>query len=438
MPIASFQLPDGKIADFEVPEGMSQEEIEQAVAPELRRLVAPPAPPKPEESGFLRQAADVPVNIAKGAASGVRALSDIFGANNPVSRAIRGTEDYLDSLLSAQARNDQQEIARIMKEAEDQGLGAQVVAGVKAFATAPVDFLSQALGSAVPIVAGGLAASVARLGTAGVRAVTTGLGAGTGAGIVKGSIYDAVKGALTEAGESPEVAEARAQAAQSYGGENWGQILTGTALGGLAGRTGVEKLLLDRFGKEEVAEQAAKGVGRRAAEGAVTEAVPEMAQAGQEQLAQNIALQREGFDVSTLRGVAGAATLEGLAGGALGGGLGALSRGAPPAAPVEAPPEAPPAPPVVTNYQTIDQAGNPTTISVAQDDTGTIVATGPDGEPIDLSNMVSAGFTVEDSIKSVFSAPDAPVVPAAAAPRQGLSQRLLRRPPLLPHRPHHH
>ena len=261
MPIASFQLPNGKIADFEVPEGLSQEEIEQAVAPELRRLVAPPPPPKQEESGFFRQTLDVPIGIAKGAASGVRALSDIFGANNPVSRAISGTEDYLDSLLSAQARNDQQEIARIMKEAEDKGLGAQVAAGVKAFATAPVDFLSQALGSAVPIVAGGLAASVARLGAAGVGAVTTGLGAGTGAGIVKGSIYDAVKGALTEAGESPEVAEARAQAAQSYGGENWGLILAGTALGGLAGRTGVEKLLLDRFGKQEVAEQAAKGIG---------------------------------------------------------------------------------------------------------------------------------------------------------------------------------
>jgi hypothetical protein len=418
MPIASFQLPNGKIADFEVPEGLSQEEIEQAVAPELRRLIAPPPPPKQEESGFFRQTLDVPIGIVKGAASGVRALSDIFGANNPVSRAISGTEDYLDSLLSAQARNDQQEIARIMKEAEDKGLGAQVAAGVKAFATAPVDFLSQALGSAVPIVAGGLAASVARLGALGVGAVTTGLGAGTGAGIVKGSIYDAVKGALTEAGESPEVAEARAQAAQSYGGENWGQILTGTALGGLAGRTGVEKLLLDRFGKQEVAEQAAKGVGRRAAEGAVTEAVPEMAQAGQEQLAQNIALQREGFETPTLRGVAGAATLEGLAGGALGGGLGAISRGAPPEAAPPAEPEAPPAPPVVTNYQTIDQAGNPATISVAQDDTGTIVATGPDGEPVDLSNMVSAGFTIEDSIKSVFSAPEAPVVPAApeAAP----------------------
>jgi len=420
MPIASFQLPNGKIADFEVPEGLSQEEIEQAVAPELRRLVAPPPPPKQEESGFFRQTLDVPIGIAKGAASGVRALSDIFGANNPVSRAISGTEDYLDSLLSAQARNDQQEIARIMKEAEDKGLGAQVAAGVKAFATAPVDFLSQALGSAVPIVAGGLAASVARLGALGVGAVTTGLGAGTGAGIVKGSIYDAVKGALTEAGESPEVAEARAQAAQSYGGENWGQILTGTALGGLVGRTGVEKLLLDRFGKQEVAEQAAKGIGRRAAEGAVTEAVPEIAQAGQEQLAQNIALQRAGFDVPTLRGVAGAATLEGLAGGALGGGLGAISRGAPPEAAPPAEPEAPPAPPVVTNYQTIDQTGNPATISVAQDNTGTIVATGPDGEPVDLSNMVSAGFTIEDSIKSVFSAPEAPVVPApeaAPAPR---------------------
>jgi hypothetical protein len=33
--------------------------------------------------------------------------------------------------------------------------------------------------------------------------------------------------------------------------------------------------------------------------------VPEAAQAGQEQLAGNIALQREGFDVPTFRGVAG-------------------------------------------------------------------------------------------------------------------------------------
>jgi hypothetical protein len=47
--------------------------------------------------------------------------------------------------------------------------------------------------------------------------------------------------------------------------------------------------------------------------------VPEALQAGQEQMAANIALQREGFDVATSRGVAGAATSEGLVGGLLGG-----------------------------------------------------------------------------------------------------------------------
>ena len=409
MPIASFQLPDGKIADFEVPEGMSQEEIEQAVAPELRRLVAPPAPPKPEESGFLRQVADVPVTVAKGAASGVRAIADIFGANNPVSRGIRGAEDYLDSLLSAEARNDQQEIARIMKEAEDKGVAAEVTAAAKAFASAPVDFLAQALGSAAPAVAGGLYAKLLKLGAAGVGAVTTGIGGATGAGIVKGSIYDAVKGALTEAGESPEVAEARAQAAQSYGGENWGQILTGTALGGLAGRTGVEKLLLNRFGKAEVAEQAAKGVGRRAAEGAVTEAIPEMIQAGQEQLAQNVALQREGFDVSTLRGVAGAATLEGLAGGALGAGLGALPSGA------QAEPTVTPTPPVEepktvsTNiYDVVDFDGNQTKVAVTEDDLGNIVAKDVNGEEVDLTNVISSGVSIQDAVKKTFSPDDAP------------------------------
>ncbi|NBW19261.1 MAG: hypothetical protein EBR82_65930, partial [Caulobacteraceae bacterium] len=47
-------------------------------------------------------------------------------------------------------------------------------------------------------------------------------------------------------------------------------------------------------------------------------------QAGQEQLAENIALQRQGFDVPTMRGVAGQAALEGLAGFGLGAGLGAM------------------------------------------------------------------------------------------------------------------
>ena len=80
-------------------------------------LASPAAAPKEPESGVLRQIADVPLGVAKGVTSGIRMLSDIFGADNPVSQALKGTEGYLNDLMSAQARNDQKEIARIMKEA---------------------------------------------------------------------------------------------------------------------------------------------------------------------------------------------------------------------------------------------------------------------------------------------------------------------------------
>ena len=273
-----------------------------------------------EKQSVFRQVADVPISIGRGAAQGIRMIADAFGPDNVVSQAYRGMEDYLGELYSAQAKNDQKKIAQIMKDAEDKGIGDQLIAAVKAFTTAPVNMLSQALGTAAPIVVGGLAGSLARLGVTGVGAIQTGLGAAMGAGTVKGTIYEAVKSALTESGEDPRIAEQKAREAQSYTGENWGQVLTGTVLGGVAGKFGVEDLLLKRFTQKAAQE----GLLRRSLTAGATEAVPEMAQAGQEQLAENIALQRQGFDVPTMRGVAGQTALEGLTGFGLGAGLGAL------------------------------------------------------------------------------------------------------------------
>jgi hypothetical protein len=104
--------------------------------------------------------------------------------------------------MSAQAKNDQQEIARIMKDAEDKGVLDQVKAGIKAFTVAPIDTLSGALGTAGPVIIGALGAKVLGAGalvTTGVSALT---GAGMGAGTIKGSIYEETKNALKEAGAS--------------------------------------------------------------------------------------------------------------------------------------------------------------------------------------------------------------------------------------------
>jgi hypothetical protein len=178
--------------------------------------------------------------------------------------------------------------------------------------------------------------------------VSTGLGATMGAGVVKGTIYGSVKDALMEAGQDEATAEAKAQEAQAYGGENWGSILAGTVLGGVAGRTGVEKMILGKFAAKEGAEQALLPAAGR---GAVTEAVPEAVQAGQEKMAENIALQKfadeTGEEVPLFRGVAGQAALEGLVGGALGAGVGATTRTRP--APVT--PTGEPTEPQITEEQ---------------------------------------------------------------------------------------
>lgn len=346
MRIYEIQAPNGRIYEIKGPDNASQDQLfnfvksqmydeeldnlrkqRQARLDEQLKEASKPVEPKPENQSTLRQLADVPLGLAKGATQGVRMIADAFGADNPISSTLRGVEDYIGELYSAQAKNDQKKIAQIMKDAEDKGIGDQLVAAVKAFATAPVDMLSQALGTAAPIVVGGLVGSVARLGAAGVGAVQTGLGGAMGAGTVKGTIYEAVKGALTDAGEDPKVAERKAREAQSYTGENWGQVLAGTVLGGIAGKFGVEDLLLKRFTQKAAQEgvgAVTPGVIRRSLTAGATEAVPEMAQAGQEQLAENVALQRAGFDVPTFRGVAGQAALEGLAGAGLGAGLGAL------------------------------------------------------------------------------------------------------------------
>jgi hypothetical protein len=56
MPIARFRLPNGKIARFQVPEGLSQEELEDLVAPQLfalSREEPKPEPRKAEDVGFI-------------------------------------------------------------------------------------------------------------------------------------------------------------------------------------------------------------------------------------------------------------------------------------------------------------------------------------------------------------------------------------------------
>ena len=337
--VHKVEIPGGFL-NIEAPENASPEAILK-----FARDVAYPQylqetkKPEEEKSSALRQAADIPLNVAQGAVSGFRMIADAFGADSDTSKNIRGVENYLGDLMSAQAKNNKKEISRIMQEAEKQGTYEQVVAGLKALAVAPVDTLSNAFGTMAPVIVGSLAAEI--IGPTFAVASGLGIGGAMGAGTVKGAIYDNVKQAFLEANPNdPATAEARAIKAQEYGGENLDLILGGAALGGLEATTGVQPMvraaLTRRFGselaKEALAKEALKDTGRslpaRVGIGALHEAPLEAAQGAQEQYAGNVAQAREGFDVDPMAGVVAHGVLEGTAGGILGSSVaGATGKG---------------------------------------------------------------------------------------------------------------
>jgi len=309
------------------------------------QIVDPFAPqPKPEDQSILRSVADVPLKAVSGLATGVRLVADAFGAGSDVSKSIKGVEDYIGELYSAQSKKDSAEISRIMKDAEDKGVLDQVKAGIKAFTIAPIDTLVNALGTSAPAIVAGLGASVFGAGALAATAVGAGVGSIMGAGTIKGTIYDAVKEELGKTNMPKEQIEARAQAAQDYNGENLDQILMGSALGAIGASTGFEPAIARQVAKQIIT----NSVKKQAAVTGAKEFVGEAAQGGQEQLAQNIALQREGYDVPTMRGVVGQGTMEGLAGAGLGAAAGASegleARRAAEAAPTQEPatPKQPP------------------------------------------------------------------------------------------------
>ena len=253
MPLYRITSPEGQTYEIDGPDGATQEEIVAQIKSQI-------ASAQPKEQSQLRQVADVPLKIGAGVVGGVRMVTDAFGANNPVSQNLKGMEGYISDLFSAQSKKDSAEISRIMKDAEDKGVGDQLKAAVNAFSTAPIDFLANALGTAAPAIAAGMAGAVLRLGAAGVGAMQAGTGATMGAGIIKGSIYDAVKEELKKTDMSPEQVEARAQKAQEYGGENLDSILAGAALTGLASTVGIDPIIARGLSKKIIGEAAGKGL----------------------------------------------------------------------------------------------------------------------------------------------------------------------------------
>ena len=339
MPLYRITAPNGVTYQTEGPEGATPEQVKAVIL----RAHPEAATPKQEENlleqvplvgGALAGLADIPLSAAQGLAGTGKTITDLFGADNAVSGFLGDVTRLAGELKSAGSREDAITSAAIQKEAEDKGIWEQVKAAAKSFALSPIETTASVAGSAVPFA---LAAMTGGLPAAAV------LGAASGVGMIKGDIYDAVQEELLKTGKvTPEQAAAIAEQAQEYGGENTDMMALGGALGALAAATGLAPAVANRLGARAAAKATAKAAARETAEkaalaglpaeataqvtgkaapgfarsaltGAVTEAVPEGAQAGQERYAQNLALQREGFDVDLMKGVAGQAAFEGIA-----------------------------------------------------------------------------------------------------------------------------
>jgi hypothetical protein len=152
MPIARFQLPDGRVARFEVPEGTSPEAAQQMMELELPSILKPPAPPKPETTlgGNLKE-------FAKGIVPGAVGLAET---------AATGASALLPEDMEKSARKTISETAAAAKKPFEAEKGYEESVGRR---------LGEGVGSTLPFFL---------LGPAGVagRAVGAGIGAAAGAG----------------------------------------------------------------------------------------------------------------------------------------------------------------------------------------------------------------------------------------------------------------
>lgn len=412
------RLPDGTII-ANVPEGTTQSELMRRVGLMNAASVAEQKPTGP--AGF--SLGDIAASFGIGAVGSTKALTDVAGAGNVASAGLSQGIESLQAGMTPERRAEMQRQAERMKAAEKSGsfLEEAKAAGLNVL-EAPLQTAAQAVGSFVPYLPTMFAAPAAvamRLGPVAVRAITAVaeqapkvIATAQGLGSVKGSIYDGVYQAEVDAGTKPEVAKQKADAAQSYFGDNFEQIALGGGLGFLAGSSGVEKFLTPA-GRAGVTQ----GLGKRVAETVVKESIPEGVQGGQERLAQNLALQRSGFDVDTFAGVAGAATGEALAG-ALGAAPVAALSGRTKA---ETPPPPPPPAPATVAAQPTTQAekpAEPLAIGMSEPFTPVVL---PDGS-VALTKSDLDAYEQEQFDKKYAPQPNLnQVVPAETPPQLGYS-----------------
>lgn len=332
----SIRLPDGTLVQ-NIPDELSPEAAKAKILSSRPDLAGPE-----KEAPFSLK--DTGLAALQSAVGATKSTLQAFGAEAPGTETLGEFQQSLSKLYSPERQAEMARRDALEKAAAKSGSTlAELKTAAGAVTEAPIQATASAVGSSAPTVALSIGAATlatgaaAALGLIGAPALAFAaavgigtkyaLGALQGAGSVKGSIYDAVKEDVAKQYPSLSKQEISkiALEAQNFTGSNWDNIMAGTAIGAVAGGTGLEKDLLKKLSKP-VAAAAAKEAGEKAVEkgfvagtkralgAGVKEAVPEGIQGGQEQFATNVAETRAGFQTPAMEGVLGAATKEGLMG----------------------------------------------------------------------------------------------------------------------------